>query len=68
MRLIHKVPFTPQESEMYRQLVFNNVIHGMKAVTEALENFGEQVSDDNKVYNILCREDEYILSYRVLLF
>ena len=37
MRLIHKVRFTPQELETYRQLVFNNITHGLRSVLEALD-------------------------------
>lgn len=30
MRLIHRVPFSVQEIESYRQLVFNNLTHSIK--------------------------------------
>lgn len=36
MRLIHDVHFSPQEFEFYRQLVFNNITHGMKQLLETL--------------------------------
>jgi hypothetical protein len=47
MRLIHKVPFTLQEIELYRQLIFNNLTHGMKYVLDAMEDMELKVSEDN---------------------
>jgi guanine nucleotide-binding protein subunit alpha len=49
MRLIHKVPFTPQEHEFYRQLVFNNITHGLRTVLEALEDLDLKVAEENQV-------------------
>lgn len=49
MRLIHKLPFTAQEIEGYRQLVFSNVILGLKALIDAMDEFDIEVSDENKV-------------------
>ncbi|KAG8905560.1 hypothetical protein FRB99_008665 [Tulasnella sp. 403] len=48
MRLIHKVPFTPQETEGYRQLVFTNVILGIKYVLDAVDDFDMEVSEENQ--------------------
>ncbi|KAF7302776.1 hypothetical protein MKEN_01238900 [Mycena kentingensis (nom. inval.)] len=36
MRLIHKVPFSVQETEFYRQLVFDNLTRGLKYILEVL--------------------------------
>ncbi|CAK5264083.1 unnamed protein product [Mycena citricolor] len=36
MRLIHKVPFSPQEKEHFRQLVFDNLTRGLKYLLDAL--------------------------------
>jgi len=47
MRLIHKVPFSTQEIENYRQLVFNNLTQGLKYLLESMEDMELQVSDDN---------------------
>ena|ERR1700722_18669329 len=47
MRLIHKVPFTPEEIESYRQLVFNNLTHGIKYVLDAMEDMELKVSEEN---------------------
>lgn len=49
MRLIHKVPFTAEEIEIYRQLVFNNLVHGMRLVLESLPFFRISVEEANRV-------------------
>ncbi|KAJ7452662.1 heterotrimeric G protein alpha subunit 4 [Mycena latifolia] len=36
MRLIHRVPFSPQETESFRQLVFDNLTRGLKYLLDAL--------------------------------
>jgi guanine nucleotide-binding protein subunit alpha len=38
MRLIHRVPFTPEEIEFYRALVFSNLTYGMKCVLDAMDD------------------------------
>ncbi|KAF7320577.1 Heterotrimeric G-protein alpha subunit 4 [Mycena chlorophos] len=40
MRLIHNVPFSDQETEHFRQLVFDNLGRGILAVIEALPDMG----------------------------
>jgi guanine nucleotide-binding protein subunit alpha len=50
MRLIHKVPFSTQEIETYRQLVFNNLTYGLRYVLEAMDEMELEVSDDNAKY------------------
>jgi guanine nucleotide-binding protein subunit alpha, other len=50
MRLIHRVPFSPHEIESYRQLVFNNLTHGLKYVLDAMEDMDLKVSEDNIPY------------------
>ena len=52
MRLIHKVPFTAQEVETYRQLVFNNITHGLRAVLEALDDLDLKVAKENEVRRV----------------
>lgn len=56
MRLIHDVHFSPQEFEFYRQLVFSNIMHGMKQLLEALDDMDLQVSDDVEEYAALVDE------------
>ncbi|KAI8983317.1 heterotrimeric G protein alpha subunit 4 [Trametes punicea] len=48
MRLIHRVPFSSQEIESYRQLVFNNLTHGLTSVLEAMEDMELEVSPENQ--------------------
>ncbi|THH31576.1 hypothetical protein EUX98_g2608 [Antrodiella citrinella] len=45
MRLIHRVPFSTQEIESYRQLVFNNLTHGMKYLIDSMEDMGISLSE-----------------------
>ncbi|KAJ6605466.1 heterotrimeric G-protein alpha subunit, GPA2-like protein [Mycena vulgaris] len=40
MRLIHRVPFSPQETESFRQLVFDNLTRGLKYLLDALPDMG----------------------------
>lgn len=47
MRLIHSVPFTPQEIETYRQLIFMNLTNGIGAVLDAMIDMHLTVSEDN---------------------
>lgn len=48
MRLIHRVPFSAQEVESYRQLVFNNLTHGMKYVIDAMEEMELSILPENE--------------------
>lgn len=50
MRLIHRVPFSSQEVESYRQLVFNNLTHGLKYLIDAMEDMELTVSPENEDY------------------
>ena len=50
MRLIHRVPFTTEEIEMYRQLVFNNLTHGLKYLLDAMDDMNLEVSEDTAQY------------------
>jgi guanine nucleotide-binding protein subunit alpha len=50
MRLIHKVPFSAQETESYRQLVFNNLTHGLKYLLDAMVDMDLKVSEKNMPY------------------
>ncbi|PBK68546.1 heterotrimeric G-protein alpha subunit, GPA2-like protein [Armillaria solidipes] len=50
MRLIHKIPFTPQEIESYRQLTFDNLTGGLRCILDAMEDMELKVSEDNIGY------------------
>lgn len=47
MRLIHKVPFSAQEVEQFRQLAFENLTRGMKYVIDAMGDMDLKVSEHN---------------------
>ncbi|KAK0553602.1 Guanine nucleotide-binding protein alpha-2 subunit [Tilletia horrida] len=40
MRIIHEIPFTAAERENFRRLVFVNLVQSMKAVLDAMEDWG----------------------------
>lgn len=48
MRLIHKVPFSPQEIEFYRQLVFENLTRGMGYLLDAMLDMELEVEEQNQ--------------------
>jgi len=50
MRLIHRVPFSAQEVESYRQLVFSNLTFGLRYVLEAMDDMELEVGDNNIKY------------------
>lgn len=47
MRLIHKVPFSQQEIESFRQLVFDNVTRGLRYLLDAMDEFEIKVMHEN---------------------
>jgi len=48
MRLIYGVPFSSQEIESFRQLIFNNLTHGLKYVLDSMEDMQLVVSTENR--------------------
>lgn len=50
MRLIHHNPFSPQEVESFRQLVFNNLTHGLKYLLDSMEDMELGLSPENELY------------------
>lgn len=46
MRLITNASFTLRELESYRQLVFSNLVTGMKTLVEYLPEVGLSIDDD----------------------
>ncbi|KAL7409655.1 guanine nucleotide binding protein, alpha subunit [Mrakia frigida] len=48
MRLIHNVPFTPSENEHYRQLVFSNLVSGMRTIIDTMDQWEMCVAPDNR--------------------
>ncbi|KAJ9102879.1 hypothetical protein QFC19_004607 [Naganishia cerealis] len=49
MRLIHDVTFMPEEIEYYRQLVFDNIVQGMKLIIDAMDEWEMSVLSSNRV-------------------
>ncbi|KIJ58779.1 hypothetical protein HYDPIDRAFT_45488, partial [Hydnomerulius pinastri MD-312] len=64
MRLIHRVPFSPEEIESYRQLVFNNLTTGMNYVFEAMEDMELEVAEENLPHVELIKEARDIQAYQ----
>lgn len=58
MRLIHKVPFSTQEVEGFRQLVFNNLTQGLKYLLDSMEDMELEVSPQNAQFVELITEAE----------
>jgi hypothetical protein len=50
MRLIHHVPFSRLEVEFFRQIIWNNVTHGVKYVLDSMEDMDLKVSAENSVH------------------
>ncbi len=56
MRVIHHVPFSAQEIEIFRQLVFNNLTVGLKYVLDAMQDMDLKVSEENVPHMELIEE------------
>ncbi|KAF4566540.1 hypothetical protein EYR36_011971 [Pleurotus pulmonarius] len=56
MRVIHHVPFSAQEIELFRQLVFNNLTVGLKYVLDAMQDMDLKVSEENLPHMELIEE------------
>jgi hypothetical protein len=55
MRILTKVPFKPIELESYRQIIFSNLIDGMKGMVQSLGDSGTSLKEDSKAldaYNV----------------
>ncbi|KAF8330345.1 heterotrimeric G protein alpha subunit 4 [Cantharellus anzutake] len=52
MRIIHNMAFTPAELETYRQVVYSNMIDGLKEIINALEDFELALDPANTVHAI----------------
>ena len=56
MRLIHSVPFSSQEIESYRQLVFNNITHEMKYLLDAMADMNLEVDEEHHEFVRMVEE------------
>lgn len=52
MRLINSVPFTPLETEEFRQLIFANLIDGIRAIRRVMASCDIPTSDDMVVREV----------------
>ncbi|KAJ9092471.1 hypothetical protein QFC20_007358 [Naganishia adeliensis] len=50
MRFIHNVTFSEEEVEYYRQLVFDNIVQGMKLIIDAMDEWEMTVDPSNRRY------------------
>ena len=57
MRILTKVPWTRVELESYRQIVFSNLIEGMKGIFQSLDDLNISLKGDPRAmdaYNVSC--------------
>ena len=50
MRLAHNAPFSSEEIENYRRLIFNNITFGLRFLLEAMGDMELEVASDNVKY------------------
>ncbi|ORX38624.1 putative heterotrimeric G-protein GTPase [Kockovaella imperatae] len=50
MRYIHNQPFSPAEIEDYRKIVFTNVVGGMRAIIDTMDELSMAISPANRKY------------------
>jgi len=48
MRYIHNQPFTPEEIEDYRKIVFTNIVGGMGAIIDLMDELAISVQAPNR--------------------
>ena len=57
MRILTKVPWTPIELESYRQIIFLNLIDGIKGIFQTLDESGISLKGDPRAldaYKVSC--------------
>jgi guanine nucleotide-binding protein subunit alpha len=50
MRYIHAKPFSPDEIEDYRKIVFSNIVTGMRSIIDTMDELGIAVAAGNRKY------------------
>lgn len=50
MRYIHAKPFSPDEVEDYRKIVFSNLVTGMRAIIDTMDELGMAVQPNSRKY------------------
>jgi guanine nucleotide-binding protein subunit alpha len=53
MRLMYRAPFTTQEVETFRQLIFGNLTDGIRLVCEAMADMNLELAPENVGYLLL---------------
>lgn len=48
MRYIHQQPFTADEIEDYRQIVFTNIVGGMRSIIDTMDELSVAISPENR--------------------
>lgn len=49
MRIIHQAAWSSTEIESFRQLVFDNILSGLRKVIESMEEYGLELDEKNQV-------------------
>ena len=49
MQFINRIPWTSTEIEIYRQIIWANLIEGMRRIREVMNEFNIETSEDNIV-------------------
>ena len=50
MRCIHHQPFSPDEIEDYRKIVFSNIVGGMRSIIDTLDGLSMAISPASRKY------------------
>ncbi|KAL7423443.1 hypothetical protein Q5752_001023 [Cryptotrichosporon argae] len=48
MRYLHARPFSPEEVEDYRKIVFSNIVSGMRSIIDTMDELGLAVAANNR--------------------
>lgn len=64
MRYIHQVPFSPEEIEYYRRLIFQNLTEGMRSLLEVMEELDVKVQSENAEHTSLIKKAPDLLDLR----
>ncbi|WOO82500.1 Guanine nucleotide-binding protein alpha-2 subunit [Vanrija pseudolonga] len=62
MRYLHRKPFSPGEVEDYRKIVFSNIVGGMRAVIDMMDELGMGVAHENRRFINLVDNEEPVNS------
>jgi guanine nucleotide-binding protein subunit alpha len=60
MRVINSIPFTPAEIETYRQLIFANIVEGLRVLYTVIEDEGIECSEETIVCRVACIALTYV--------